>query len=246
MMDLPKLQDGERIDDLGVRGWRIIQREDEFRFSLDAVLLANFATVRGDSRAVDMGTGTGAVGLFLLSRGVATVSGLELNPCLAGMAARTATLNSLSDRMQIICGDVKQIKSNYFAGAVDLVTANPPYRLPSSGQISPKTGVAMARHETAAGLREFVQAAAFLLRNRGRLAMIHLPERLTDICIEMRNAGLEPKRLRFVHPFSDRAPRMVLIESVKSGAHAGLSVMPPLVVYQARNIYHPEVMSYYR
>lgn len=103
----------------------------------------------------------------------------------------------------------------------------------------------MARHETTAGLREFLQASAFLLRSRGRLAMIHLPERLTDICIEMRNAGLEPKRLRFVHPFSDRAPRMVLIESVKS-AHAGVSVLPPLVVYQARNAYHPEVMSYYR
>jgi tRNA1(Val) A37 N6-methylase TrmN6 len=209
------------------------------------VLLGHFATVRGDVRAADLGIGTGAVGLFLLSRGAATVSGLELNPRIAGLAERTAALNGLSSRMKIICGDVNQIKSYCSAGSFDLVTVNPPYRPQAVGRISPTSGVAMARHETTAGLREFVQASAFLLRNRGRLAMIHLPERLADICVEMRDAGLEPKRLRFVHPFSDRAPRMVLVESVK-GAHAGLSVMPPLIVYQARNEYHPEIVAYYR
>lgn len=245
MTERPELQTGERIDDLGILGWQIIQREDEFRFSLDAVLLAHFATVRSGARAADLGSGTGAVGLFLLSRGAASVSGVELNPRIAQMAERTAVLNGLSDRLNCICGDVAQIKSYGSAGAFELVTANPPYRPPSVGRISPTAGVAMARHETTAGLREFVQGASFLLRNRGRMAMIHLPERLTDICIEMRSAGLEPKRLRFVHPFSDRAPRMVLIESVK-GAHAGLSVLPPLVVYQARNVYHQEVLSYYR
>lgn len=245
MTELPEIQEGERLDDLGIRGWRVIQREDEFRFSLDAVLLAHFATVRRGARAADLGAGTGAVGLFLLSRGAAAVSGVELNPRIARMAERTAALNGLSDRMRIICTDVNQIRAHCSAGAFDLVTSNPPYRLASAGRISSTAGVAMARHETTAGLREFVQAAAFLLRNRGRLAMIHLPERLTDIFIEMRNAGLEPKRLRFVHPFSDREPRMVLIESVK-GARAALSVLPPLVVYQSDGVYHPEVLSYYR
>lgn len=245
MTERPELQEGERLDGLGIRGWQVIQREDEFRFSLDAVLLAHFAAVRRGARAADLGTGTGAVGLFLLSRGAAAVTGVELNPRIAGMAERTAALNGLSDRLQVICADVNQIREHCSAGAFDLVTANPPYRPASAGRISPAAGVAMARHETTAGLREFLQAAAFLLRHRGRLAMIHLPERLTDIFIEMRNAGLEPKRLRFVHPFSDREPRMVLIESVK-GARASLSVLPPLVVYQSDGVYHPEVLSYYR
>jgi tRNA1Val (adenine37-N6)-methyltransferase len=240
----PDLQEGERIDGLGVRGWRIIQREDEFRFSLDAVLLAHFATLRSHSRVVDLGCGGGAVALFLLSRGAAAVTGVELNPRLAGMAERTAQLNGLADRLKIICEDVGQIRSHFSAGAFDLVAANPPYRNPTSGRVSPTSGVAMARHESGAGLREFVQAAAFSLRYRGRLAMIHLPERLVDLCTEMRNADLEPKRLRFVHPFSDRAPRMVLVEAVK-GSRAGLSVLPPLVVYQAPRAYHPEVLSYY-
>jgi tRNA1(Val) A37 N6-methylase TrmN6 len=161
------------------------------------------------------------------------------------MAQRTAVMNDLADRMQTVCGDVNQIRSHFPAAGFDLVTANPPYRLPSAGRVSPTAGVAMARHESTSGLGGFVQAAAYLLRFRGRLAMIHLPERLADLCVEMRNAGLEPKRLRLVHPFSDRAPRMLLIEAVKGG-RAGLSVMPPLVIYQSRDVYHPEVLSYYQ
>ena len=230
---------------MGVQGWWVIQRDDEFRFSLDAVLLAHFATVRSDSQSVDLGTGTGAVALFLLSRGVSTVSGIEVNPRLAGMAGRTAALNELAGRMKIVCGDVNQVKSWFSAGQFDLVTANPPYRLPDTGRISPREGVALARHETTAGLPEFLRAGVFLLRNRGRLAMIHLPERLPELCAEMHNAGVEPKRLRFVHPFHDRAAKMVLMEGVK-GARAGLTVMPPLVVYQAPGVYQPEILSYYR
>lgn len=246
MATTPDLQPGERLDELGVRNWRIIQREDEFRFSLDAVLLANFATVRPQARVVDLGCGGGAVALFLLARGVAAVSGLELNPRLADMAGRTAALNGVAGQLSIVCGDVGATRSYYSAGQADLVTANPPYRSLQSGRISPAAGLAMARHESCSSLSDFVQAAGFLLRYRGRFAMIHLPERLTDLCLELRTAGLEPKRLRMVHPFADRSPRMVLIEAVKGSAPAGLSVLPPLVVYRARNEYHSEILSYYR
>ena len=242
----PDLEPGERLDELGVRNWQIIQREDEFRFSLDAVLLAHFATLRSRARVVDLGCGGGAVALFLLARGAASVSGLELNPRLAAMAKRTGELNGLSGQLQIVCGGVGEIRSYYPAGQADLVTANPPYRAVVTGRVSPSAGLAMARHESCANLRDFVRAAAYLLRHRGRFAMIHLPERLADICGELREAGLEPKRLRLVQPFADRPPRMVLVEAVKGAAPGGLSVLPPLLVYQARNEYHPEILSYYR
>ena len=108
MATVPELSEGERIDDLGVQGWCIIQHEDEFRFSLDAVLLAHFATLRPHARIVDLGCGGGAVALFLLSRGADTVDGIELNPRLAAMAERTAKLNGLSGRLKVVCGDVGQ------------------------------------------------------------------------------------------------------------------------------------------
>ncbi len=241
----PELQPGERIDSLGVQNWQIIQSEAAFRFSLDAVLLAHFANVRAQGSAVDLGTGTGAIALFLLMRGIARVSGLDNNPDLVAMATRTAALNGLTDRLAFVCADVKEIQASYAAGAYDLVTANPPYRLPGSGRISPVSAVAQARHETTAGLKDFVSAAAFLLRNRGRLAMIHLPERLTDICAALRTAGLEPKRMRFVHPFSDRPAKMVLIEAVK-GVKPGLAVLPPLMIYKSQREYCQEILDYYR
>ena len=118
MTELPDLREGERIDDLGIRGLQVIQREDEFRFSLDAVLLAHFATVRSIAKAADLGAGTGAVGLFLLARGAAYVSGVEMNQRLADMMERTAKLNGLSDRLKAICGNVNRIRDFCRSGDV--------------------------------------------------------------------------------------------------------------------------------
>lgn len=242
--DKSELQPGERIDSLGVCGWQIIQSEAAFRFSIDAVLLAQFATVRQRGRAVDLGTGTGAIAMFLLARGISFVSGLDSNSGLVALATRSAELNGLTDRLQFVSADVKEVQRCYCAGDYELVTANPPYRLPASGRISPVAEVARARHEITASLQDFVSAAAFLLSNRGRLAMIHLPERLTDVCIALRGADLEPKRLRFIHPFADRPAKMVLVEAVK-GVKPGLTVMPPLTIYQEPGKYNPEIMAYY-
>ena len=211
---------------------------------LRASALAALAPV-GNELLWDLGAGTGAIALFLLARGISRVSGVDNNSGLVAMATRTAALNGLTDRLDFVCADVKEIRASYVAGAYDLVTANPPYRLPESGRISPISAVAQARHETTAGLTDFVSAAAFLLRNRGRLAMIHLPERLTDVCVAMRTAGLEPKRMRFVHPFADRPAKMVLIEAVK-GVKPGLAVLPPLTIYKAQHEYSQEILDYYR
>lgn len=241
----PEPEAGERIDALGICDWLIIQREDEFRFSLDAVLLAHFASVRVGARVIDLGTGSGAVAFFVLSRGAGNVSGIENNFRLAAMATRSADLNGLASQLSFVCGDVKQIDAYYPVGCCDLVTTNPPYRTLSAGRLNPSATVAQARHETTAGLHDFVRAAGFLLRNRGRFAMIHLPERLTDICVELRSAGLEPKRLRLVHSFSDRPAKMVLVEAVK-GAKPGLTVLPPLIVYQAPKQYCNEILTYYK
>ena len=228
MKEKPELEPGERLDFLGLGDWQVIQRADEFRFSVDAVLLAHFATVKPGSVAADLGTGTGAVALFLLSRGCGSVTGFELAPRLADMAARTAALNGLAGRLRVVNGDIREIQSLHPAGTFQLVTANPPYRKTGSGRISPLDGMARACHELDAGLDDFVRAAAFLLKIRGRLAMIHLPERLPDLFAAMRGAGLEPKRMRMVQSLADRPPTMVLLEAVRGGRTGGLAVSPPL------------------
>lgn len=241
------LRPGERLDDLLIGGLRIIQHKDQFRFSLDAVLLAHFATVKRRAAAVDLGAGSGVLGLLLATRGAERVTGVEINPDLADMARRSIAVNGLTDRLAILGADVRSLKDGGLlaAGRWDLVVTNPPYRLPGGGAVSPRGAVAQARHELAGGVDDFVAAAAFLLKERGRLAMVHLPERLTDIAGAFRGAGIEPKRLRLVHPAPDKAAKLLLVEGVR-GARPGLAVLPPLFVYGGDGRYSPEIMAYYQ
>ena len=240
-----ELQPHERLDDLLINNLKIIQHRHQFRFAIDAVLLAHFATVKQGVTAVDLGTGTGVIALLLTARGVKAVTGIEINPILADMARRSVALNNLSDRITIINGDVRAITTLLPAGKFPLVVANPPYWPVGKGKISPNDHVAQACHELTANLNDFLAVAGYLLQYRGRLAMIHLAERLTDVLAGMRAAGIEPKRLRLVQPFAAKPPKLALVEGVRGG-QPGLTVMPPLVIYDDSGNYCREILEYYR
>ncbi|MBP2626296.1 MAG: hypothetical protein H6Q68_1007 [Firmicutes bacterium] len=236
---------GERIDDLLIGHLKIIQSESEFCFSLDAVLLAHFVTVRQDTNAVDLGTGTGVIAFLLAARGAAHVAGLEFSQSMAAMATRSVILNKLQDKVEIIHGDLCKVKEILPAGQCDLVVSNPPYRPVGGGFISPNVAVAMAKHEVTATLQDVVNAAKYLVKTRGRFAMVHLPERMSEIIVAMSQAGLEPKRLQLVHSTIDKKPKMLLVEGIR-GAKPGLEVLPPLVVYKPDGSYSDEIQKYYK
>lgn len=245
-MESSILRPGERLDDLLIHGLRIIQHEQEFRFSLDAVLLAHFASLRPGDSWVDLGAGTGVLGLLLSTRGAAHVTGLELSPRLADMAGRSIALNGLADRLSAICGDVRQVSAGLLPGGRwDGVIANPPYRTTGGGDVSPNQGLAFARHEVAGSLEDFLAAARYLLRYRGRLAMIHLAERLTGVLAAMARLAIEPKRLRLIHTSAGKPAKLFLVEGVRGG-RSGLSVLPPLFIYNQDGSYHPEIQAYYQ
>lgn len=239
------LKSGERIDDLIINGLKLIQHPDQFCFSLDAVLLAHFASVRPGSTVVDLGTGTGVIGLLLLARGAGTVTGLEINSDMADMARRSARLNGLEDKFTILNGDLRQVKEYMPNGSIELIVSNPPYRPVGGGYINPNDKVAVARHELTANLAEVVAAAKYLVKYRGRFAMVHLPERLAEISVAMCQAGIEPKRLQFVYPAVNKKPNMVLIEGVR-GANPGINVLPPLIVYTTDGKYSEDINELYK
>ena len=245
MFDAELLKDGERIDDLLIGGLKIIQSQFEFCFSLDAILLAHFATVRQGGQAVDLGTGTGVIPLLLTTRGIGHVSGVEFSPSMAEMANRSIGLNELQQKVKIIHGDLCKVKELLPAGEYDLVVSNPPYRPVGGGFISPNDRVAMAKHEVTATLQDVVNAARHLVKSRGRFAMVHLPERMSEILVAMSQADLEPKRLQLVHSAIDKKPKMLLVEGTR-GAKPGLEVLPPLIVYQANGSYSDEIQKYYK
>ncbi|WP_371365497.1 tRNA1(Val) (adenine(37)-N6)-methyltransferase [Sporomusa rhizae] len=239
------LKSGERIDDLIINGLKLIQHPDQFCFSLDAVLLAHFASVRPGSTVADLGTGTGVIGLLLLARGAGTVTGLEINSDMADMARRSARLNGLEDKFTILNGDLRQVKEYMPSGSIELIVSNPPYRPVGGGYINPNDKVAVARHELTANLAEVVAAAKYLVKYRGRFAMVHLPERLAEISVAMCQAGIEPKRLQFVYPAVNKKPNMVLIEGVR-GANPGIDVLPPLIVYTTDGKYSEDINELYK
>lgn len=244
-MDNKLLLPGERLDDLIINNLQIIQHGQDFCFSLDAVLLAHFASLRPGVRVVDLGTGTGVIALLLSARGAGTTVGIELDATAAGMASRSIQLNGLTGSIQVLQADFRQLKGILSAGEWELVVCNPPYRAVGRGYLNDNNRQAAARHELTANLKDVITAARYLVKYRGRFAMVHLPERMTEILTEMSAQGIEPKRLRLVQPGAGKKPNMLLVEGVR-GAKPGLDVLPPLIVYEADGSYTKEIQDYYK
>ena len=239
------VKEHERVDDLYRCGYRMIQDPARFCFGMDAVLLADFARAYSGEAVMDLGTGTGIIPTLMAARCPGTsYVGLELQEEMAEMAARSAALNGLEDRLQIRQGDIRRVREQFAAGAFRAVTANPPYMKVRGGLQNREDALSIARHETHCSLRDVMEAAAYLLNSRGRLYLVHRPLRLPEIFSEMKRVHLEPKRLRMVHPYRDQEPAQVLIEGVLQGGPE-LRVMPPLIVYERPGVYTKELLRIY-
>lgn len=241
-MDI-KLRDGERIDDLHRNDYKIIQHPKRFCFGMDAVLLSAFASVPEGGNALDLGTGTGIIPILLEARTQGKhFTGLEIQKDSAEMANRSVILNELQNKVDIVEGDIKEAKELFKPSSFDVVTSNPPYM--NEGLRNDNTPKAIARHEIMCNLEHVVSAAASLVKVGGSFYMVHRPHRLVDIITTLRQYKLEPKRMRFVHPYSDKEPNMVLIEATRHGKPM-LKIEEPLIVYKGVNEYTDEIMAIY-
>lgn len=239
------LKPNERVDDLLCHGLKIIQREDAFRFSTDAVLLSHFVSLKQGDKVIDLGAGGGVIPLLLADREPKLeIVGLEIQEELLDMARRSVELNGLTSRIRMVAGDLTKASTLFGPRSFTVVVSNPPYLPAGEGHISPVPTVATARHELKMTLAELIREAAMILVPKGRLAMVHRSSRLTDILTEMRRWRLEPKRLRFVHSKEDKPAIRILIEGVKEGKQ-GLEVLPPLIIYQQNGQYTKEVEHIY-
>jgi tRNA1Val (adenine37-N6)-methyltransferase len=240
-----KINPHERVDDLHRNGYRIIQDPKRFCFSQDAVLLSAFAKVHKGEKALDLGTGTGIIPILMEAKTDGEFfHGLEIQPESAEMARRSVLLNNLAHKIEITEGDIKNAAALYPPASFDVVTSNPPYMNHGGGLLNAYSPKAIARHELLCTLADVIATAKTLLRPQGRFYMIHRPHRLTDIFVTLREAKLEPKTLRLVHPAENKEPAMVLIESVRGGKPM-LKVLPPLIIYDENGKYTDEVYRIY-
>ena len=235
----------ERIDDLQIKGYRLIQNPELFCFGVDAVLLSSFAKAKDTDKVIDLGCGNGVIPILMAAKTDAKrIVGLEIQDESAKLATRSVELNELSDRISIVKGDIKEASSIFGASSFQVVTTNPPYMNENHGLVNDYSAKAIARHELLCNLEDIIRESARLLVPSGRLYMIHRPHRLEDILVLMREYHIEPKHLRFVHPYVDKEPTMVLIEGLRGGKPS-MKIDPPLIIYEDVNKYTKEINDIY-
>jgi tRNA1(Val) A37 N6-methylase TrmN6 len=244
-MDSMFLKNNETLDDLQLKGICVIQKKDTFRFGVDAVLLANFAKVKKGARILDLCSGTGIIPFILAGKtDASSITGIEIQDEMVEMAKRSVLFNKLEDRIEFIQRDLKDLEYLKTLPQVEVVTVNPPYKLKNSGIINVDDRNAIARHEIKCTLEDVVIAAKIIMKDNGKIFMIHRPDRLADIIYTMRNYKIEPKLIRMIQPNVKQAPNMVLVEGQNNGGRF-LKWEVPIYIYNLDGSYSDEINSIY-
>lgn len=242
---MSNLKPGERLDDLQIKGYEIIQHPGRFCFGMDAVLLSSFAKVKKGERALDLGTGTGILPILLEAKNEGSYyAGLEIQEESARMAQRSVEHNHLQGKIDIITGDIKEAGALFGRDSFDVITANPPYMIGGHGLKNENEALYIARHEALCTLDDILRESAKVLKPKGRFYMVHRPFRLPEILAKMSAHRIEPKRMRLVHPYIEKEPNMVLIEGLRDGKPR-MQIEPPLIVYEKSGEYTEELLETY-
>ncbi|MGL5050176.1 MAG: tRNA1(Val) (adenine(37)-N6)-methyltransferase [Fusobacteriaceae bacterium] len=222
------------IDLLQKENLKIIQRSDYFNFSLDSLLAAEFISLgRGVNKILDLGTGNGAIPLFLSKRTKAKIIGIELQEVSADLARRNIELNNLENQITIVHDNMKNWKEHFGSCSQDAIVCNPPFFKYHGNKelLNDLDQLTLARHEISIFLEEIIEIASKLLKDKGYFCMVHRADRAIDIIQDMKKYGLEPKRMQFCHSKKDKNAKIVLIEGMKFGS-PGLTVLPPLFTHK--------------
>lgn len=236
------------IDLLQKENLKIIQRSDFFNFSMDSVLVAEFLSVgRGVHKIIDLGTGNGAIPLFLSKRTKAKIYGIELQDISADLAKRNVELNNLQSQINIIHDDMKNWKKHFEHGSIDAVITNPPFFKFHGNEelLNDLDQLTLARHEISITLKEIIDISANLLRDKGYFSIVHRADRLIDIIETMRKSGIEPKKIQFTHSKGDKNAKILLVEGIKNG-NEGLTVLPPLITHDENGKYSEQVLALFK
>ena len=221
--------------------FRLAQRNDKFKFGTDAVLLSYFAAIKSYHNVVDLCSGTGAVGFlsFLRYNTLNTVF-VDIDEDMTRLSELTAEENSLSSRFSHITCDINELNNgiikNHWA---DYITVNPPYFNKNCGKENKIPDLEKARRCDENFLNILFAKSFAILKDGGKIAVVHRSEYLSDIFFYMKSNCIEPKRIRLVHSYAEKNALLVLVEGMKN---ASVSVIceSPLVLYKNRGEYTEE------
>lgn len=247
------LNENERIDDLELDNLKIIQNKDYFCFGMDSILLANFVdSINSKNIIVDFCSGSGVIPVVISAkkkyRGIVAV---EIQDEMYELLNKNILMNGLSDIIIPIQNDIKDVKclkkailEKYNRDNVDIIVCNPPYKKQGTGVQNENKVKYIARHEEKCTLEDVFLSASKLLKSKGKLYLVHKPDRLVDLLEIARRYSLEPKKIRLVYPKLESRASIVLIEYVKNGG-SELIVDKPLIEYLDDGNYTDEIYSIY-
>lgn len=239
------LNENEVINQLLNKDLKIIQRPDFFNFSLDSLLISNFASIlKGTKKITDLGTGNGVIPLFLSQRTEAKIIGIEIQKVSYELAKKNVALNQLENQIEIINDDMKNWKTYLKCGSQDLVISNPPFfkLCGNEEQLNNLNQLSIARHEVAINLNSLVSVASSLVRDKGYFALVHRPDRLIEIIETLKKYKFSPKKIQFCYPKLNKQAKIVLIESVKNGNNS-LEILPPLICHNPDGSYSKKILD---
>ena len=240
----------EVINDLlGYQDLKIYQNTDMFQFSLDSVMLANFVTINKKiNNILDIGTGNAVIPIILSKKTNAKITGVEIQKQSYELACKSLKINNLEKRIEIINDDIKNYYKNIETETFDVITCNPPFfKLEEQSNLNDSVYKKIARHEIALNLEDIIQISKKLLKNKGRLAMVHRPERLIEIITIMKNNNIEPKKicfLCFLYPKQNKEANILLIEGIKNGK-PGIKILPPIISHNEDGSYSDKIKIFF-
>lgn len=227
---------------LNYKDLKIVQNTKWFNFSLDSVLLCNFATInKNTKKIIDFCTGNAPIPLMLSQKTSANIIGVELQKEIYELADKSVKINNLEDKIKILNMNVKDLANIYETDTFDLITCNPPYfKVSEKSNFNDNIIKTTARHEIEINLEDIFSIARKILKNNGNISLVHRPERLIEIIETMKKNNIEPKKIQFVYPKYNSESNIVLIEGTKNG-NPGLKILPPLYVHDEDGKYLEEI-----
>lgn len=243
----------KRLDDLNLNGLKVYQETDYFCFGIDSVLLANFVNSNSNkNNIIDLCSGSGVIPIILSAKKKNNkIIAVELQKEMYELLDENIKINNLSDKIVGINEDINNINKiqKYVEDiignkTVDIIVCNPPYKKQGTGIVNENDVKYVARHEVKCNIEDIFKTSSKLLKSKGKLYLVHKPDRLVDLFEKARKYKLEPKTIRFVHPTSTKAPTIVLIEYIKDGGNE-LKILDPLIEYNDDGTYTDEIYEIY-
>lgn len=210
--------------------YKLIQKKDGFRFSVDAVILSDFFAYPKKGKILDIGTGNGIIPILLFSKEKGeNITGIDIQKENAELAEKNVKLNRLNENIKIVHGDVKEYS---MGNSFDYIVSNPPYMKVDGKKQNILSCKSIARHEVKLDLLQLVQNAKRLLKPIGSFSLIHRSYRFTDISRILEDSGFSLKRVRFVYFSKEKNSNLVLVEAWK-GKKCKLEIEPPLCLEES-------------